>query len=446
MRLGLAAPAWPSCLSPTLSRLGGSLVKILSGHPFVLAPLLAAALLFCGPSPTASAQCFGPDGLDLGPCCGQVFPNLPQFPAVALPGLGACWDRCTQGLQRPLQVTWSTPNQPACTEYKTKLVVNDAVSGLPLMSGPMVLNYTRTWREIDPVGNAIQVWRFTAKADLSFVPGGLAANCPIPSCIAPFGPHPTAFFYGYVDYATCNVTGAWQNVLVLNHAPDRFIHAPGLSDKPGVFHPGQSYAIIAPHSALQPFIPGNTMAVGGPLFGEATRDVNVPGIPPAVCLAEDRVLQGAMTKLGAGCLANIASTPKQHTLRQFTGTTACVSATGVQGAWASLNINFPTLPWMHMVTTSVGTWSNPNMYPGKETAWVDEGLFVQQDACTGDFLELKYGGSTRDGWAVLLPIPVVVTNFTDIADNYSAPLLGPYPLPILGSIRPTEHLIYVNEP
>jgi len=408
----------------------------------LIAPVLL--VLPVGATP-ASAQCFGPDGLDLAPCCMPVVPNLPAFPAASLSGLGACWDRCTQGLQRTLKVAWATPGQPACTEYTTQLDVFDGVSGLPLMSGKMVLDYTRTWTEIDPAGSPIQVWRFAAKADLAWVPGGAIVNCPVPPCLPPVGPHPTAFFYGYVDYAACNVAGPWENVLVLSHAPDRFIHAPGLSDKPGLFHPGQSYAIIAPHSTVQPFIPGNTVAPGGLLVAEATRNLNVPGIPPGVCMVEDVVTQGSLVKLGAGCLANIALNPKQHTLRQFTGQTACVNAAGVNGAWASLNIAFPVLPWLHMVTTSVGTWSNPNVYPGKETAWVDEGLFVHLDACTGDFVELKYGGSTRDGWTAMLS-GLVPTNFTDLADNYSAPLNGPYPTPILGSIHSTEHLIYVNEP
>jgi len=411
----------------------------------MLAPVLASALLL-GSAPAANAQCFGPDGLDLGPCCAAVIPNLPQFPAASMPALGACWDRCTQGLQRTLKLSWSMPGQTACGEYSAGLFVADATSGLPMLTGKMILNYTRTWQEIDPAGNMTQVWRFTAKADLSTVPGGFVANCPTPPCLTPTGPHQTAFFYGYVDYATCSGTSTvWQNALVLNHAADRFIHAPGLSDKPGVFHPGQSYALIAPHSAVQTFIPGNNVAFGGPLIGEATRDVNVPGIPPAVCMTEDKVLAGVMVKLGAGCLANIAPNPKAHTMRQFLGQTACVNATGLPGNWASLNL-FPTLPWFHMVTSSIGTWSNPNIYPGKETAWVDEGLFVQQDACTGDVIELKYGGSTQGGWTAILPVPPVLTNFTDIADNYTAPLLGPYPLPIMGSVRQTEHLIYVNEP
>jgi hypothetical protein len=310
-----------------------------------------------------------------------------------------------------------------------------------------VLDYTRTWNEVDPIGTPIQVWRFTAKADLSIPPGALLVNCPTPPCLAPIGPHPTAFFYGYVDYASCSgAAGSWQNVLVLSHPADRFIHSPGLSDKPGIFHPGQSYAIIAPHSAVQPFVPANNIASGGPVIGVGMRDVNVGGIPPTLCLVMDPITQGLMTKLGAGCMANITAGPKEHTLRQFSGQSTCITSAGTPGGFASLNINFPFLPWLHMVTTSIGTWSNANIYPGKETAWVDEGLFVHQSACTGDYVELKYGASTRGGFTAFSPPGAISTNFTDLVNNYSAPLAGPYPFPILGSLRPSVHLVYVNEP
>ena len=44
------------------------------------------------------------------------------------------------------------------------------------------------------------------------------------------------------------------------------------------------------------------------------------------------------------------------------------------------------------------------------------------------------------------PGPIAVRNFTDLADNWTAKLTGPYPTPILGSVHPTDRLIYVNEP
>ncbi len=412
---------------------------------WLIVPLLAVALLV-GAAPAAKAQCFGPDGLDVGPCCGLVFPNLPPFLAVSMGGLNICFTQCSSTATRTLKVSWTPPVQVACGQYNTTLLVTDAGAGTPLLTGTLVLDYTRTWDEIDTAGNLHQVWRFTAKADLSAIPGVLPPSCSIPNCIAPFGPHSTAFYYGYLDYAEPCVVGALPaNALVLYHACDKFIHAPGLSDKPGAFHPTSAFAIVAPHDTIQPFVPMNTMASSGALVAEATRDVLITP-PPFACIVEDRVAQGNMQKLAAGCLCPLANNPKQVTLRNFKGTTNCVNAAGLPGGWASLAVAFPILPWFHLVSTSIGSWSNPAVYPGKESAWVDEGLFIHQSACNGDWVELKYGGSTRDGFTAILPIPVPVKNFTDLVDNYTAPLFGPYPSPIMGSVQPSDHLIYVNEP
>jgi hypothetical protein len=411
----------------------------------VLSVALTCALTFALSSPPSPAQCFGPDNLDLGPCCAPVFANVPPFPNAALPGMGICWSACAPTATQDLRVDWTTPRNPSCGEYDTLLTVTDAFGG-PLMSGKLNMDYTRTWLETDPSGASVQVWRFTAKADLAFVPGGGLPPCTVPPCITPAGGQGTAFYYGYVDYTACAAGAGFENVLVLYHACDRFIHAPGFSDRPGVFHPTRSYGIVAPHSPVQPFLPINQIASGGPLFGEGARDIDSSTPPPALCLVEDPVVAGSMSPLGAGCVCTFTTLPKHQTLRKFAGTTACVNAAGIPGGWVSLDILFPTLPWNQLVTSSIGRWTSPFAYPGQESAWVDEGLFVHQDPCHGDFIELKYGGSTRDGWTPILPIPVVVTNFTDIADNYTAPLFGPYPTPILGSIRPTDHLIYVNEP
>ena len=408
----------------------------------VLLSSLVAGALLGGGSPLAG-QCLGPDSLDLGPCCAPAFATIPAFPAGSIPGLGICWSGCSVASTNPLKVSWTAPTASICTMFTSTLTVSDGSSGQPLLTGTLELDYTRTWEEIDPSGISTQVWRFVAKADLSPTPG-VVPNCPMPSCIGPAGPHPTAFFYGYMDYAGCVAGGPFENVLVLYHAADRFIHPPGLSSLPGVFHPTGAYGIVAPHGGLQTFIPGNAIAPGGPLVYEASRDGNIPGT--ILCSVEDKVINGNMIKLGAGCIATLSLNPKQQTLRNFSGTTTCVAPTGVNGGWASLAIAFPILPWLHMVSTSIGTWANPNVYPGKESCWVDEGLFVHQDACLGDFVELKYGGSTKGGFQVVLPIPPIVTNFTDLADNWSAPITGPFTFPIMGAIQPTDRLLYVNEP
>jgi hypothetical protein len=415
--------------------------------PSTLAAVLVTALVLPLGSP-ASAQCFGPDHLDGGPCCSPTLPNLPGFIATTTPGLGICWSACSVSSTHDLQVVWTTPVQGFCGEYTSLLSVADAGTGATLLTGTLVLDYTRTWDELDPAGAPMQVWRFAAKADLrSLVTGTAAPPCPVPSCLPPLGPNTTAFYYGYLDYASCPTAGTgWQTALVLFHNCDRFIHQPGLSDKPGVFHPGASYAVVAPHNAAQPFAPANQIASGGPLVAEATRTVDTLGPPPFICRIEDRVASGSITPLGAGCVCTMMTNPKQQTLREFKGTTGCANPLGQPGTWFSVNANFPVFPWYHMVTTSIGTWTSPLAYPGQESAWVDEGIFVHRDACTGDWVEMKYGGTTRDGWTALLPIPVPTRNFTDLADNWTAKLTGPYPTPILGSIRQTDRLIYVNEP
>ncbi|HZM00225.1 MAG TPA: hypothetical protein VFD43_08240, partial [Planctomycetota bacterium] len=418
------------------SRLSSQLTRV-----SVVALLLVAVAALAAPS--APAQCFGPDNL-VGPCCAPATPNLPPLPGVTLPGLGICWSGCNVASQNGLTVVWAPPLQPFCSEYVTPLTVIDSGSGTTILTGTLILDYTRTWDEIDPSGLPTQVWRFTAKADLSAPVGGTATLCPKPTCITPFGPHPTAFYYGYVDYASCAATGPFSNVLVLFHNCDRFIHQPGLSDRPGVFHPGSTYAIVAPHSPLQPFVPALQIASGLPVMGEATRRMDTTSLPPTVCYAEDRVAQSALTLLGAGCLNVMLANPKQQTLRDFRGVTGCINAAGLPGQWLTLNVNFPVLPWFHMVSTSIGRWTNPAVYPGPEHAWADEGLFIHREACTAMFVDLKYGASTYGGWGAFTSVGPV-KGFTDIADNYSAPAGGPYPTPILGSVRPTDRLIYVNQ-
>ena len=82
-------------------------------------------------------------------------------------------------------------------------------SSVPLLSGLLQMDYTRTWEEVDPTGALIQVWRFVVKVDLSGVAGVPPSACVTPSCVSPVGPHTTAFYYGYLDFASCNaVPGA----------------------------------------------------------------------------------------------------------------------------------------------------------------------------------------------------------------------------------------------
>ena len=410
---------------------------------------LATTALFAL-TPTSSGQCFGPDGLDVGGCCAPAQAILPQFPQAALPGLGICWNSCNVSAQTDLRVNWAPPASPSCAQYTTTVTVTHAGSGMPLLGGLMVLDYTRTWIEANPVtGQLIQVWRFVAKADLSsLVPTGVTPPCPVPTCLPPFGPHPTAFYYGYVDYAQdCGVLTGFQNTLVLFHGCDFLQHKPGLSSRPGVFHPTTTYAIVAPHSSLNPFVPANLPAPGGPLIAEAVRKISLPGT--VACMTEERIAHGDLLPFVTGCLCPPAALPPQFTLSIYRGVGTCPDAAGLPSSFDSLAVAFPTLPWFHLTTISIGFWSSAAAYPGEEVVWVDEGLFKYYDSCVSNrFYEVNYGATTDRGWTVIPTNPTIPPSqrFKDLADNYSAPVVGAHPLPLLGNIMPTDHLIYTNVP
>ena len=406
------------------------------------------AAVFLSLAPPSSGQCFNPDGLDIGGCCQPAQANLPSFPQAALPGLGICWNNCNPVSQTDLRVDWNAPVNPTCAQYTTTVTVIDGTNGMALLSGPMVLDYTRTWTEVNPnTGNLVQIWRFVAKADLSPLSTTGTPPCPVPPCLIPVGPYQTAFYYGYVDYAQeCTGTAGFENALVLYHGCDWFQHKPGISSRPGAFHPTMSYAIVAPHSAANPFVPANLPAPGGPLVAEAMRKVSVPG---ATCVTEEYIGGGDLLPFVVGCMCPPSLAAGQVTLSLYRGFGTCPDSTGVPSLFESLFVAFPTLPWPYLVTTSIGTWTGAGTYPGPEVAWVDESLMKYRDSCLSkDYFEVFYGATTDQGWTVIPTSPIFppTQRFKDMADNYSAPVVGAHPLPLLGHIMPTDHLIYTNVP
>ncbi len=188
--------------------------------------------------------------------------------------------------------------------------------------------------------------------------------------------------------------------------------------------------------------PSNSPAPQGPIFFDATRDFG--SLVPPFCLTSDPMLSGQVTTFGGFCLTTLANGPKQHWLRSVAGQGACLNTSGQNGSFQSVALNFPTLPWFHLVSASIGQWTNPNVWPGNERAWVDEGVFIHQNVCTGNWVNVNYGATTKDGWQILHP--VLLTTFTDLADNYNAPLFGPYPGPIVGNVKLSTKLIYVTQP
>ncbi len=198
--------------------------------------ILTLSLITLGlPTGSAGAQCLGPDGLS-GPCWTPTPAILPQFRRIDVEGTGICWKQCDAEPQLCIDVILGVPVMTACGRYTATLLVSDC-SGNPLLSGEVVLDYTRCWFESKPgmPAETLEVYRLVAKADLALATPGVTSPCLIPACLPS---EPTAFYYGYVDYAYNCDTGEIECAFVLFHNCDDFIHDTLFSSKGGDLPPG----------------------------------------------------------------------------------------------------------------------------------------------------------------------------------------------------------------
>jgi hypothetical protein len=413
----------------------------------------AFALSLAGAATAQISPCFQFDNLN-GACCAPTVSNLPSFPGYQSPGKAICWTNCNVSGQVKTRTILTPPVQTDCSGFQANIEVNDFFSGTVYLFGQVTLDYTRTWEEQPPIAGAspIQVWRFAAKADLKTSSPTLPGSCPVPMAL---GMYPTAFYYGYVDYAFDCTTGQWDTAVVLFHAGDLFINKPGISSTPapaGGLDPNRCYAVVAPDTAANPFVPSNNLFPGGPLIGEGMRLKNNPGT--VLCNTEEFLSSGFLNPFFQLCLCTIGLVPPQMSVNIFNGQGTCPDASGVPSNFQSLNL-WSAFPWFHLVTTSIGHWTTMNSYPGNEVAWVDEGAFLYHDSCgfgpglNGDSYDIMYGGSTSKGYTVS-PNPIFPTsqNFKDLASNFSHGVGIPFPSPLIlvGHVMPTRHLIYVNTP
>jgi len=391
---------------------------------------------------SASAQCFtGPDGLNVGPCWGPVQATLPAFSSFALPATNICWNNCDPA-QDCSQVAVATPIQQACGQYIANLTVSDCGAN-PMLGGALHMDYTRTWEEIDvALSRRLQVYRFVVKIDMQAL--GPVTTCFSPACLSSV---PTAFYYGYVDYAFDCSNGSFETVLVLFHNCDMFIHHP-LSTVPGTYHPNVSYAIVGPDTAANPFTPSiNTPPTGFTAGFEGLR--SAPSGPGAPCVVEERMSSTQMSPLGAGCGCSFSFVPPQLAARTFSGVTFCFFP-GVGSTQFRSASTMPAFPWLHMMTTSIGNWNSPaGGYPGEEVVWVDEVPIFLKDTCAASQGlksgrgQVYYGASTSLGYDVVAPL---LQNFTDLASNTTWAVPGPPPATFMGRVLPTRNLIYATMP
>ncbi|HKX46950.1 MAG TPA: hypothetical protein VJP77_09635 [Planctomycetota bacterium] len=402
------------------------------------AAALAFSAAFVALPADAVAQCGGPDNLDSAACWTPVPANIPALPGFFLPATTICWSGCN-----PVQLCAGLSVQPpvpsaTCGQFDAQVDVVDC-GGLVSMTGKLHLDYTRTWDEVHPSGSVHQIYRFVAKVELA-PPGPGTFACPMPTCL---NTHPTAFYYGYVDWSFECGTILYENAAVLYHPCDRFVHAPGVSAQPGIFHPGDSYAVVAPDAPTNPFVALPITPPNGLLTAEAFRTASAPG---GSCVVEEPVF-GQILPFFQACTCPLSLAPQRDYLQFLAGTGTCPGLNG-PSAFQTLNL-FPAFPWFHLMSTSIGRWTNPLAYPGAEGAAVSEGVLqVYDSTVAAGFLEIYYGAQTVDGWTVLPPASGVnlTQKFIDLADNYTLNATATPTPPFVGNVLPTDRLIYVNAP
>jgi len=395
---------------------------------------------------SAQSDCYLPDNLDGSCCSAAAFPMVPQFSLPEeIPALGLCFDHCAEPQTHNVRIDFGETFYGGCDSFTALMIVLEgAFSPTQLLIGNLTADYSRTWSEFGP-GGKILVWRYIVRVDLG-VPQALDPTpCIVPACITPGEIETDAFFYGYLDFAVCLDAVPQEEpivVLMLYHNTDYFIHMASVSSNPGVYHPAQSYAIVA-HSV--PLIAQNNFVAASNVVPEAT----APNYHPVYgamrdfgymnhCYAPSYILPltAILKIISTGCSGGF------KTLREFsTDNTLCNSA-----AWHSLTYGFPSLPWYHMVSTSIGRWTASSVYPGNQNVWADEGLFSHQEECGSKLLEVKYGATTENtvnGYEMVEPIEGLRA-FTDLVDNYTAPWLGPYPPILVGFVMSSDHVIYVS--
>ncbi|MEQ8768402.1 MAG: hypothetical protein RL885_31145 [Planctomycetota bacterium] len=410
-----------------------------------LAAFIGIVALTIGFAAPAQAQlCFGPDGLQ-GNCWEKTPANLPDLPEFKLEASGICWNKCDpQKLAGVLE--FQAPNRLTCGVYDSVVTMNDA-AGVPQLVGRARLDYTRTWEEADPNGRVYQVWRFLTKVDFSLGQAN-APSCIVPRCA--FSGQ-TVFYYGYVDYALeCN-NQQFFNSAVLFHPCDRFIHDPRHSSRPGVFHPDDYFALVAPDNAATPFTPFASTSAVVPPAGAALGAVRlVPALGTPDCVKEERLQQHVTNNIGQACACPLDRTRNGVTAQFNQGDGSCPDAAGQNSNYAAINTFIPGLlfPWLFTVTHHVGAWGGGagSPYPGPEAVYVNEGFYRFYDSCSARLsIDVSYGAMTERGFQVK-PDPQrpwqATDRFLDIASNYSR-TQGINP-PFTGQVFPTQHLIYVN--
>jgi len=349
---------------------------------------LSLCLVF-GASTTAAAQCFTPDGLDplaTGPCQSAQL----QAPSIALQdkALGICWQNCGVGATLQYRATWGKMNPSVgingvvdCGWCTTRLVLSSGNQAR--WGGVLNAHYARTWMEQPNSATRLQVWRYLLNGDLR----RMAANpgpCGVPACVPANGN--VMRVSGYIDYAQDCISGQIYEAWMLTHACDAIDHDPAFP-RGGVFHPNEYYTFVGPSAGFAVGVAPQVEAGVSTLESVRRWDT---AFGNADCQPEEPLNVANFIPFTTSCLCSAGGGQWYE---------AQLAGNGVFGT------AFSTLPGMNdYKSVAIGTWTNPNVYPGVEELRWSTSTLRWFETCTGaQQIEYFFGATTTGGYPAFVP-------------------------------------------
>ncbi|MFN0204736.1 MAG: hypothetical protein ACKVS6_00295 [Planctomycetota bacterium] len=392
-----------------------------------LAAFVAAAILTVS---SASAQgCFVDDGFHLpGACCAPAFPNLPQFPAMTIPSLGACFENCNPIQQFQSKIDISPQGQFFCDVFLSQITITGLVNTNPAL---LISKYSRTWFEITPTGAQRQVWRFLINVDINYiVPATATAPCPYPkTALNGLACH----FIGSLDYARdCGTAGAFSAAINLTHLCGDFMHnqfsLQPITPNP---NPNHMYSFVGP----TPFIYGFAPVPSGVITADAVRSNRYNFVTSPLqwdCLTEVPVTPGGLLSSQQQHCA--CEDPTQPSLPLWTNQTLNFNyGCNFPGPLPFSLMPFFLAPATGLRCLTLGRYAVPaGSYPGPESVNLYMGLATSQDPCVANAFpfHLITGVGTVGGDQAFIvnqqisTAPIPTTQFLDL-ENVLVLIGGP---------------------
>jgi len=399
--------------------------------------MLVMGLMVVAAAGTASAQCFTPDNLE-GTCCDDAAADLPAFPDIDLETKYICFRDCDLSFQADLPVKVKH-NPVGCGLSLLRFDITNPGGAVVIWKGKLIASYSRTWAEQSPTSSApdTQVWRFLVNGDFKIDPLIVSTygsnECIVPPSYAAYGKF---LVTGYVDYALDCATGDWSMSFALGHECDRFEHDNLFSARPGVFgNDGRTYNWVAPAAGfvVDPLVAN----AGGVVLNEGIRNNDFSMPLAMICETEQPILQGQFDAFASDCPCQDGPAVAQwSTCRLF----------AVSDCGTTLS-SVPNDVWDGLLSKGIGFWTDPAVYPGRETLHLQQGFFDYEDGC-GAPLNRYYmkGVHTQNGWLTFrfngTALSPVSDRFIDLGS--AIPLSATPFTPAVGRRYLSDRMIAVN--